>query len=70
MPDGIPEEAFFDISNGDEVIAQNSGLSKAFFPNTISFFYDFRGPSMAIDTNCSGAMVALHTAVTHILNGN
>ena len=69
MPEGIPQELFFDISGSDEAIGKHAGYSKGFFPNTISYFFDFRGPSIALDTNCSGALVAFHTAPTHLNNG-
>ncbi|MCP4117666.1 MAG: aminotransferase class III-fold pyridoxal phosphate-dependent enzyme [Desulfobacteraceae bacterium] len=32
----------------------------------ISYRYDLKGPSMAIDTACSSALVALHMAVLHL----
>ena len=36
--------------------------------NRISYFYNLSGPSMAIDTACSSAMVALHQAVRTLEN--
>src|SRR5581483_9156176 len=34
----------------------------AYAANRLSFFYDLRGPSMALDTNCSGSLLAIHQA--------
>ena len=31
-------------------------------PNRVSFFFDWSGPSMAVDTACSGSLTALHLA--------
>ncbi len=38
--------------------------------NRISYFFDFRGPSMAIDTACSASGTALHVACESILSGS
>ncbi|MFF3224669.1 SDR family NAD(P)-dependent oxidoreductase [Nocardia suismassiliense] len=47
----------------------NSGLALSIAANRISHFFDFRGPSMAIDTACSSAMVALHQACQALRSG-
>jgi acyl transferase domain-containing protein/enoyl-CoA hydratase/carnithine racemase/acyl carrier protein/NAD(P)-dependent dehydrogenase (short-subunit alcohol dehydrogenase family)/SAM-dependent methyltransferase/ribosomal protein S18 acetylase RimI-like enzyme len=39
------------------------GGSLAVLANRISYFFDFNGPSLTIDTACSASLVALHTAV-------
>ncbi|UII31931.1 SDR family NAD(P)-dependent oxidoreductase [Fulvivirga ulvae] len=39
------------------------GSSLAVLANRISYFYDFNGPSLIIDTACSASLVALHTAI-------
>lgn len=38
-------------------------------PNRVSFFYDFKGPSMAIDTACSSSGTALAVACDSIKKG-
>ncbi|KAF2108586.1 hypothetical protein BDV96DRAFT_504431 [Lophiotrema nucula] len=39
------------------------GTFSAMASNRISHFFDLQGPSMSIDTGCSGALVSLHQAV-------
>lgn len=46
-----------------------TGVSMNMAPNRVSYFYNFTGPSLAIDTACSSAMVALHNAVRSIRMG-
>jgi acyl transferase domain-containing protein len=45
------------------------GNIAALLPNRISWLYDFRGPSEAVDTACSGSLVALHRAVSALRQG-
>ncbi|MBL6449565.1 SDR family NAD(P)-dependent oxidoreductase [Fulvivirga sp. 29W222] len=45
------------------------GSSLAVLANRISYFYDFNGPSLIIDTACSASLVALHTAIKSLRSG-
>ncbi|HEY8357980.1 MAG TPA: amino acid adenylation domain-containing protein, partial [Ramlibacter sp.] len=38
--------------------------------NRVSYFFDFQGPSLAVDTMCSSALVALHMACESLLRGD
>ncbi|KAK4171885.1 putative dual specificity polyketide synthase [Triangularia setosa] len=40
-----------------------TGTNRAIIGNRLSFFFDWRGPSMTIDTACSSSLVAVHQGV-------
>jgi len=71
MPDGQPPELQHDsrTSMKDSAI-WIAGSSKAMYSNRISYYFDFKGPSVVIDTACSSSMVALDVAVTDLRLGN
>lgn len=39
------------------------GTTNSILSNRVSWFFDFKGPSITLDTACSSSMVALHLAV-------
>uniref|UniRef100_A0A452SJH0 Fatty acid synthase n=1 Tax=Ursus americanus TaxID=9643 RepID=A0A452SJH0_URSAM len=45
------------------------GCQRAMMANRISFFFDFKGPSVALDTACSSSLVALQNAYQAIRHG-
>ncbi|KAF2708693.1 hypothetical protein K504DRAFT_491370 [Pleomassaria siparia CBS 279.74] len=44
----------------------STGTSRAMAANRVSYTFDFRGPSMTIDTACSSSMMAVHLAVSSL----
>ena len=46
-----------------------TGTGKAMFANRISYYFDLKGPSVALDTGCSASLVALHQACESIRSG-
>ncbi|KAH8680684.1 type I polyketide synthase [Xylariales sp. PMI_506] len=54
-----------------ELLARNFmlGSGTATLSNRVSHFFDLQGPSMTVDTGCSGSLVALHQACRSIRSG-
>ena len=46
-----------------------TGLAPSLGPNRISYFLNLHGPSVAVETACSSALVAIHRAVEAIRSG-
>ncbi|MFJ4012636.1 beta-ketoacyl synthase N-terminal-like domain-containing protein [Streptomyces sp. NPDC090026] len=51
---------------GNPVLANSAYWSIA---NRVSYFFDFQGPSVAVDTACSSALTAVHLAVESLRAG-
>ena len=48
----------------------NAGFCRSNIANRLSYFYDLRGPSVAIDTACSTSLVALHLGCQSLWTGD
>ena len=46
-----------------------TGTASSIIANRVSYFYDFRGPSVAVDTACSSSLVAVHQGVAALRSG-
>ena len=46
-----------------------TGSSMTMLANRLSYCFDFRGPSMSVDTACSGSLVAFHLACQSLRQG-
>ena len=46
-----------------------TGVGQAIVSNRISYMFDLRGPSVTLDTGCSGSLVALHQACQSLMLG-
>ncbi|EPE30946.1 Acetyl-CoA synthetase-like protein [Glarea lozoyensis ATCC 20868] len=56
-----------DINTVPQYLA--TGTARSILSNRISYFFDWKGPSMTIDTACSSSLVAVHHAVQSLRNG-
>lgn len=69
---GVSNNDYSNLLNGDiKNIDTYTGTGNAFsiVANRLSYFYDFRGPSLSVDTACSSSLVAIHQAVKSLRSG-
>ncbi|KAI1080032.1 putative hybrid NRPS/PKS enzyme [Whalleya microplaca] len=46
-----------------------TGTSRALISNRLSYFFDWKGPSMTVDTACSSSLTAIHLAIQGLRSG-
>ncbi|GAB2699296.1 polyketide synthase Pks13 [Nocardia thraciensis] len=47
-----------------------TGSVSSIIPNRVSYFFDFRGPSVSVDSACSSTLVSVHEAVKALRSGD
>ncbi|WP_062054967.1 hybrid non-ribosomal peptide synthetase/type I polyketide synthase, partial [Aquimarina longa] len=57
------------MKNNQADLYSGTGSALSILANRLSYYYDFRGPSMSIDTACSASLTSIHTAVKDIRSG-
>ncbi len=62
----LSEEDYAIPDNEPFVLPGNTGCIAA---NRLSYFFDFKGPSLTVDTACSSSLVAVHLACESIWRG-
>jgi acyl transferase domain-containing protein/1-acyl-sn-glycerol-3-phosphate acyltransferase/NADP-dependent 3-hydroxy acid dehydrogenase YdfG/acyl carrier protein len=60
----------YPTNRADIDLYSNSGTATSIAANRISYIYDLRGPSMAVDTACSSALTAVHLSCQSLRNGD
>ncbi|BCS04777.1 putative hybrid PKS-NRPS biosynthetic cluster [Aspergillus luchuensis] len=63
---------YLDVQLRDpEALAQYhaTGTARSILSNRVSYFYDWKGPSVTVDTACSSSLVAVHQAVQALRQG-
>lgn len=67
---GVATDDYYDNVNSHAPNAFSAtGTLRAFLSGKISHFFGWTGPSITLDTACSGSLVAIHMACNAILNG-
>ncbi|MEX2492517.1 MAG: SDR family NAD(P)-dependent oxidoreductase [Nitrospirales bacterium] len=57
------------IKDASDALHLTTGTNRAIAANRISYVFDFRGPSVALDSACSSSLVATHLACQSLWSG-
>jgi acyl transferase domain-containing protein len=66
---GVATGDYVDNLRDNIDVYYSPGTLRAFLAGRISYAFKFKGPSMVIDTACSGSLVALHRACMALQTG-
>ena len=68
---GISGNDYYELLMNNDIEAYSStGGVHSIAANRVSYFFDFKGPSIPVDTACSSSLVALDMAVKSLEHGN
>ncbi|KAJ6264058.1 hypothetical protein Dda_0199 [Drechslerella dactyloides] len=70
---GVMSADFLTVQHRDRETTpkySSSGSAISILSNRISYFFDWRGPSVTMDTACSSSLVAVHQAVQSLRSGD
>ncbi len=68
---GISGNDYYELlMNGNVEAYSSTGSTHSIAANRVSYYFDFKGPSIAVDTACSSSLVALDMAVKALQNGS
>ncbi|HEX9985331.1 MAG TPA: SDR family NAD(P)-dependent oxidoreductase [Thermoanaerobaculia bacterium] len=63
----------YELFGAESVLRGNSNLTSSSYAsvaNRVSYFFDFHGPSIALDTMCSSSLTAIHLACEALRKGD
>ncbi|MCW9680554.1 thioesterase domain-containing protein [Dolichospermum planctonicum UHCC 0167] len=66
---GVSGSEYLKLLNEDPTFSATVGTVECMMANRVSSYFDFRGPSLVINTTCSSALVAIDQACHKLWNG-
>ena len=66
---GATGSEYLKLLNEDPAFSATIGTVECMLANRVSSYFDFRGPSLVINTTCSSALVAIDQACHNLWNG-
>ena len=66
---GVSGSEYLKLLNEDPTFSATIGTVECMLANRVSSYFDFRGPSLVINTTCSSALVAIDQACQNLGNG-
>lgn len=66
---GVSGSEYLKLLNEDPAFSATIGTVECMLANRVSSYFDFRGPSLVINTTCSSGLVAIDQACHNLWNG-